>query len=235
MEAIPSKKQVQRAGSRLRKYLSDPQLLSDADFQDDLDIVRAHRRAHYAPMNVASVALRGYCSRLGFDAVVSQRLKRMETILDKLMRQPNMDLSTMQDLGGCRVVVGTIPELRALQQRLQSNHPDARVSDYVSQPRASGYRAVHVVAPWGGSPRKPVEIQLRTYSMHLWADMVERVSGLMGINYKQDGHEDFQLWALSFSRILDLIERGIPVPSALEDEQEQALRTVMTQLERSRS
>jgi ppGpp synthetase/RelA/SpoT-type nucleotidyltranferase len=34
-------------------------------------------------------------------AIVAQRLKRFESIASKLVREPNMKLSQMQDLGGC--------------------------------------------------------------------------------------------------------------------------------------
>lgn len=190
-----------------------------------------HRSAHYAPMNVASTALRSYCNRLGLISNVSQRLKRMDTILDKLTREPNMDLSTMHDLAGCRVVVLDLADLRVLQERLVANHPDARVYDYVAAPRPSGYRAVHVVASWGGGLRKPVEIQLRTSLMHRWADMVEQVSGVLGINYKRDGHANFQLWATSLSQILEMTERSVPVPVHLAEQQDRAWQAIVEELE----
>ena len=39
---------------------------------------------------------------------VAQRLKRMPTILSKLERQPTMDITRMQDIGGCRAVVQSV-------------------------------------------------------------------------------------------------------------------------------
>ena len=75
----------------------------------------------------------------------------------------------------------------------------------------------HCVAKWG-TGRKPVEIQLHTRAMHHWANMVEQVSGALGINYKQDGREDFQLWAKSLSSILEHAEQGSAVPTEALDE-----------------
>jgi hypothetical protein len=45
---------------------------------------------------------------------VAQRLKRLPTILDKLTRIPTMSVTTMHDLGGCRVVFETVDEVEEL-------------------------------------------------------------------------------------------------------------------------
>lgn len=97
---------------------------------------------------------------------VSQRLKRIPTIIDKLVREPTMQLANMQDIGGCRAVLNSFDEVRRVQRRLSKNRPPLRVSDYIAEPRASGYRGVHVVVQYDG---RPVEVQLRTQAMHEWA------------------------------------------------------------------
>ena len=56
-----------------------------------------------------------------------------------------MQLSSMQDVGGCRAVLASIAEVRRIQRRLSKNRPPLRVSDYIAEPRESGYRGVHVV------------------------------------------------------------------------------------------
>ena len=45
------------------------------------------------------------------DAIVVQRLKRLESIMGKLERFPDMNLYRMQDLGGCRVILDTIEQV----------------------------------------------------------------------------------------------------------------------------
>lgn len=45
------------------------------------------------------------------DIVVAERLKRLDSIINKLKREPNMSLWTMQDLGGCRFIVPTVNEV----------------------------------------------------------------------------------------------------------------------------
>lgn len=112
---------------------------------------------------------------------VSQRLKRVPTIIDKLVREPTMQLANMQDVGGCRAVLNSIDELRRVQQRLSDNRPFLRTSDYIAEPRSSGYRGVHVIVEYDG---RPTEVQLRTQVMHQWAITVERLSGRLGADLK---------------------------------------------------
>ena len=71
-----------------------------------------------------------------------------------------------------------------------------RVYDYVESPRLSGYRAVHVIVIWDA---KLIEVQLRTRTMHKWAETAEAFSSRLGQNFKQDGEHKVQhlLWALA--------------------------------------
>lgn len=136
---------------------------------------------------------------------VSQRLKRVPTIINKLVREPTMQLANMQDIGGCRAVLNSFDEVRRVQRRLSKNRPPLRVSDYIAEPRASGYRGVHVVVQYDG---RPVEVQLRTQAMHEWAITVERLGGRLGKDLKS-GDGPLQ--------VLELLE-GISEVMALEEE-----------------
>ena len=53
-----------------------------------------------------------------------------------------------------------------------------------------------------------IEIQLRTQRMHLWAELVETLSGMLGINYKQDGDSLVQDYARQLSLVMQAIEHG---------------------------
>jgi ppGpp synthetase/RelA/SpoT-type nucleotidyltranferase len=112
---------------------------------------------------------------------VSQRLKRLPTILDKLVRQPNMALAVMQDIGGCRAILSNVEEVRRVQRRLVRNRPPRKVDDYIANPRASGYRGVHVIVVYDD---RFIEVQLRTRVMHQWAVAVERLGGRIGEDLK---------------------------------------------------
>lgn len=206
----PSRSQVTRAGSNLRK-ISRGELPEDL-LEANLEVIAQHRRAHAQPMLTANVAMRRYAEQIGIEAKVTQRLKRMQTIIEKVtMRENTMNLANMRDIGGVRVVVTTLSDLRALQSLIESKREGVTTVDYVANPRSSGYRAVHLICSFGREPR-PVEIQLRTEPMHRWAEMVEEVSSIVGANRKQDGDTPFHRWALMYSQILEAEELGKPRP-----------------------
>ena len=106
-----SKSQVKKAGSTIRKCLRG-EITDKAVFEHATDVMDNWRRAHYQPLVTANNGLRSMARTVGVQAEVTQRLKRRQTILDKLLREPTLDLSRMQDFGGCRAVVGSIADLR---------------------------------------------------------------------------------------------------------------------------
>lgn len=146
---------------------------------------------------------------------VSQRLKRIPTILDKLARHPTMALSTMQDIGGSRAILDNVQELRRVQQRIERRRPPISVDDYVSSPRSSGYRAVHIVVQYDS---RAIEIQLRTHLMHDWAVAVERLGGRIDSDLKSgDGPSDVLAWLKAVSEAMGLEEDGMTVDASLRE------------------
>ena len=123
---------------------------------------------------------------IGSDVEITQRLKRRNTVWDKLRREPTMKLSRMQDIGGCRAVLPSPEAVARVLQRftansLRRNGSADRVLDYVESPRDSGYRAVHIHTRYRG---RRVEVQLRTPWQHRWARVVEHLTSRTGIDYK---------------------------------------------------
>lgn len=210
---VPSGSQVKKAGSRIRRFLRGD--ATDLDvFNTAVDTMEAWRGAHYTPLVKANNGLHSRARTIEVTAEVSQRLKRRQTILDKLRREPNLDLSRMQDIGGCRAVVGSIDDLRRLEKRLCNGRlPIVGHSDYIETPRTSGYRGVHVVVTYEG---RAIEIQLRTRVMHAWALAAEGYSQDVGLNLKQDGDHPIQLFLRAASDIMALREFGKDVPSEME-------------------
>lgn len=149
----------------------------------------------------------------GCKVEVSQRLKRVTTILDKLQRESTLQLANMQDVGGCRAVLDSVAELRRVQRRIIKNRPPVKVSDYIEEPRGSGYRGVHVIVLYDG---KMIEIQLRTNAMHEWAITVEKLGGRLRKDLKS-GEGPASVLALleAISEAMALEEAGTPVDDAL--------------------
>jgi putative GTP pyrophosphokinase len=68
------------------------------------------RASHDAVLNTFQAILRGRTRGKGI--VVAQRLKRRNTIIDKLDHESKMQLSRMDDVAGCRLIFADIAELR---------------------------------------------------------------------------------------------------------------------------
>lgn len=201
--------QVKKAGRTLRHWRSGKDVDRSA-VNDALDVLIAYRADHSLPLVKANNGLRSMIRTARCDVEVSQRLKRIPTILDKLVREPSLPLSSMQDIGGCRAVLQTVEEIRKVEQRIRRNRTVINYSDYISTPRASGYRGVHVVVAYDD---RRVEIQLRTRVMHEWAIAVERLSWRTRMNLKTDGDHVIQQMMAVISAAMAIEEGGGVVPT----------------------
>jgi len=159
----------------------------DGDYAGAVGLISAWRAAHAFPLNTFQVVLRRRAQKVLPTSVVTQRLKRLETIRVKLERfYPHMVLAGMQDIGGCRAIVASVSQLNELRARYQPDvmapHEFRREKDYIASPKADGYRAYHVVyryksesveqEPWNGLE---IEVQMRSIRQHAWASAVETV------------------------------------------------------------
>ena len=214
----PSKSQVDKAGRIIREHFADPKLLdsdSEANLSGAFGVLVDYRSAHQYPLGKANMGLRSMVTTAGCPVEITQRLKRIPTIVDKLRREPTIRLSTMQDIGGCRAVLNSIDEIRRVERRLKKNRPPVRVSDYITTPRDSGYRGVHVIVAYDD---RMIEVQLRTQAMHEWAITVERLSGRLGEDLKS-GRGPHQVRDLleSISEAMAIEEAGGVVEQVLSE------------------
>lgn len=176
-EPIYSKKQINYAG----KILSD-RSLTTGDKKQVLEIINNWRASHAYPLNVITNNLR----KNNKQAIVVQRLKRLDSIIGKLERYPNMSLYRMGDLGGCRVIVNTINDVYDSVKKYKNSrvrHILKRETDYIQVHKDSGYRSYHLIYEFYSDRKETynknmlIEIQFRTQLQHIWATAIE----MMGI------------------------------------------------------
>jgi len=172
-----SKKAVKRAGECLINEDA-----SDEDISVAMDVLSNWRSAHAYPMHAILIFLRNQSAKIDGKSIVVQRLKRTPSIVGKLKRIDGMKLHRMQDISGCRSVVSNISKVRALRDSIvdsRTRHKLHREDDYITQPKPSGYRGVHLVYKYNGQKTAYqdyfVEIQLRSKVQHAWATAVEVV------------------------------------------------------------
>ncbi len=119
-----------------------------------------------------------------FDVLsVNTRLKQSKSIVAKLRRH-RTTLSTIEDVGGCRIVVSSMLDTRGVIQALADQFDIVRLRDYQTDPRA-GYRSCHLVGQL--SERHRVEIQVRTEIQNEWANLSEDLAHRVDPEVKYGG------------------------------------------------
>jgi putative GTP pyrophosphokinase len=177
-----SKSEVNRAGVVIAEN-KRPVTPDEIDrLGDAIDVVEWWRREHARPLTAVAAKLRYYAAEVG-DPVVAQRLKRLPTIAQKLVREPKMKLARMGDIGGVRAVVPDQSAAYHVARRLRKNWTITRFSDYVAHPKADGYRALHLINRHRG---RLIEVQIRTTLQDNWANLVEVYSALIDPGLKFD-------------------------------------------------
>lgn len=186
-----------------------------AELDAAFDVILGWRAEHQYPLTKAAMGLRSMVASEGCDVEVSQRLKRFPTILGKILRYPGMRLAVMQDIGGCRAVLSNIEELRRVEKRVRKNRPPIKADDYITNPKPSGYRGVHLIVQYDG---RSIEVQLRTQVMHQWAIVVERLSGRLQKDLKSSrGPAEVLAYLSKASEAMAIEETGGIVDQAFLD------------------
>ena len=220
-----SRGQVNRAGAAL----INPET-SAGDRANYLAVVNNWRAAHAYPLSVFQEYLRGKREDVSPDGgIVSQRIKRLQAILKKLERREIENLARMQDIAGCRAVVGELPRLNRLRDaygQAQFKHKLVREDDYIATPKPSGYRSIHRIYRYHSYYNDyynglNIEVQLRTWEQHCWATAVE----LIGTVRKEDlksgyGDERWRRFFILMSSVLAMREKTPAVPGTPEKREE---------------
>jgi len=167
---------------------------------NDIALIDQWRASHGYVINTFQAWLKGHISRQSSYIEFAQRLKRRNTVLDKLRRKSSSgtplisDVSAMHDFAGCRLIFENIEDLTNFRTYMHSpqvmrnvehqlrHEPDKY--NYIEHPKFTGYRGIHDVyrhyprgsirrqrkKPWDGLL---VELQYRTRAQHAWATAVE--------------------------------------------------------------
>ena len=189
--------------SRARRDGAGRALIANPVWQEDrekaLEIVNHWKLCHAFPLQVIKMTLLRWAKKVDIEAVIAQRTKRLPSIESKRRREPNMHLSQMHDIGGCRAVVDNadqIDELHSLYQNIieegkASGQEFVKPYDYITNPKADGYRGIHLIYKYRANAEHNecynglrVEVQIRSSFQHAWATAVETVSLFIGQELK---------------------------------------------------
>jgi ppGpp synthetase/RelA/SpoT-type nucleotidyltranferase len=200
-----SRKRVNKAGDRVRE---------GAETNEDYAVINEWRAAHRHVINTFQASLRQRAKVAGDGIHVGQRLKRLNTILDKLEREPKMDLGRMDDVAGVRLIFPSVERLYEFRGQFHQAHfQHERRSkddqyDYIQRPKRNGYRGVHDIYAYRSKQSERaaglfIEVQYRTLVQHAWATANEVVGYVTDSEPKFDrGDEHVRQFMTVCSEIL---------------------------------
>ena len=123
---------------------------------------------------------------------IEHRIKTVDSIVDKLQRR-GLEVTVdniyahINDVAGIRVICNYLDDIYYLRDLLIRNEAFKiiREVDYIREPKESGYRSLHLIVNVPiviseGTVQLPVEIQLRTIAMDMWASLEHE------LRYKSD-------------------------------------------------
>jgi ppGpp synthetase/RelA/SpoT-type nucleotidyltranferase len=193
--------------------------------QEAYDIVYNFRSSHSFPLNTFQTTLRDKAHKVDSHCIVAQRIKRLPTIIAKLNRR-KFTLSEIQDIGGCRAIVSSVARVQKLVKEYKESdlkHELVHEDDYITNPKISGYRGVHLVYSYHSDRKNTynglkIEIQFRSALQHAWATAVETVGTFTGqaLKSKQGNRKWRRFFALMGSAIA-LREKCPLVPNTADD------------------
>ena len=118
---------------------------------------------------------------------MERRVKEMTSLVKKLQRKGlTIDAETAKanilDIAGIRVVCNYLEDIYVIEKLLlkQEDVKLLKRKDYIEHPKENGYRSLHIVVsiPVFLADRveaTPVEIQIRTIGMEMWASLEHKI------------------------------------------------------------
>ena len=127
--------------------------------------------------------------------LISQRLKRIPSIIKKLQINKTMSLARMQDLAWLRIVCDDLKTIYKIKKliRVTEKQPNfksifKKEDDYIIKAKESWYRWIHLVYYYNS--RCLIEIQIRSKIQHAWATAVEVMWSYLKQPLKQSFWDD---------------------------------------------
>lgn len=183
-----SNKQFRRLGDRIR---ANPGAIAD----DDLLMLQSLRLSYKQPLGVIYNSIEKSARRVDKESICTYRVKRIESIISKLLRFPEMQVNRAEDIAGCRCIMSSTEKVYELFNKLMRNQDKLPytikgvIHDYIAEPKESGYRSIHINAVLKDGDNRRVEIQLRSLEHHNWATLVEITDLLFRTHIKEYGRK----------------------------------------------
>ena len=102
-----------------------------------MEILSYWRTSHASALEYAFDLLENITNKIDKYALLAKRLKRTPSIVNKLKRfnSKGMQLSTMQDIGGCRIILSNLKNVDRLIKTLKKERLFELRNDYIRNPQ----------------------------------------------------------------------------------------------------
>lgn len=166
-----TKGDYKRLSKRVRE---NPDRVSSEDFE----MLQALRLSYKESLAIVFNTLFGLSHKIDGDSVCTYRIKRIESIISKLLRYPNMEIQRAADIAGCRCIMTSTDEVIKLYSLIKKQEPNLPFhikgeNNYIESPKDNGYRSIHLNVEMNDESKKVIEIQIRSLEQHNWATLVE--------------------------------------------------------------
>jgi putative GTP pyrophosphokinase len=160
-----TKGDIRRLGEKIR---SEKGNLND----EILSSLQDYRTSYKESLSSVFNILCTNCRQVRKDSIVTYRIKRFESIINKLRRYPDMNLDRMWDIAGCRCIVKDDETVYKVRDKIKTCLNIVKTYDYIETPQEEGYRSLHVFVSLPGDSLV-IEVQIRSQIDHNWATLVE--------------------------------------------------------------
>ena len=196
-----------------KKARSNKVWLTDAD----LEILSEYRESHNKILGNFRSRFSEYTKK-NTSVLFGQRLKRLESIMEKIAKEKGTCIENMHDIAGARLIFKNVAKLNSFRQQFLNTkekkyHRINQIDkyNYIKKPNPkTGYRGIHDVYEeiTDDKIKLRIEIQYRTRIQHSWATAVEIWDSLHKTQLKSGfGDADllklFKLFADLFDFVLE--------------------------------
>ena len=150
---------------------------------------------------------------------IEYRIKTLESITEKLQRrgfEVTIDniFAHIQDVAGVRVICNYLDDIYYMRRLLTRTESFGiqREADYIKEPKETGYRSLHLILDVPiviseGTLHLPVEVQLRTIAMDMWASLEHELRYKSDRNFSEKDADRLRLCSEAIGEIDREIQR----------------------------
>ena len=161
----------------------------------DYEMLQALRLTYKESLAIVFNTLDRLAHGIDKDCVCTYRIKRIESIISKLLRFPDMEVQRVADIAGCRCIMSNTNQAITLFEKIKKSQNklpfsikgDPNKHNYVDHPKEDGYRSIHLIVQLNDENKKVIEIQIRSLEHHNWATLVEISDVIFNSKLKEYG------------------------------------------------